>query len=47
VTCSFCDFRYECWKGLQEKPSIPSKAQFPKMVSYVSISEEYSDGQKN
>ena len=47
ITCSFCDFKYECWKGLEERPSIPSKAQFPKMVSYVSIKEEYKNGQKN
>ena len=40
TTCSFCDFKYACWEGLQEKPSVMSKAQFPKMVSYVSINKE-------
>tara|TARA_R100000231_G_scaffold85032_1_gene64629 strand:- start:573 stop:1439 length:867 start_codon:yes stop_codon:yes gene_type:complete len=43
TTCSFCDFKHDCWENLEERPAIMSKAQFPKMVSYVSISEEYKD----
>ena len=36
-TCGFCDFRFECWKTLEEKPSKVSKAKEPKIVPYVSI----------
>lgn len=35
--CSWCSYRYACWPGLEEKPSIPSKAENPPMVSYVKI----------
>lgn len=35
--CSWCSYRYACWPGLQEMPSIPSKAENPPMVSYVKI----------
>ena len=31
-TCGFCDFRFECWKTLEEKPSKVSKAKEPKIV---------------
>jgi hypothetical protein len=35
--CSWCSYRYKCWEGLQEKPSLVSKAANPPMVSYVKI----------
>ena len=38
--CSFCDFRKACWEGLKELPSVKSKAQFPKIVSYVELGKE-------
>jgi hypothetical protein len=34
-TCSFCDFRFACWKSLVEEPSRVSKAKEPKRMSYV------------
>ena len=34
-TCSFCDFRFACWKSLVEEPSRVSKAKEPKKMSYV------------
>tara|TARA_R100001594_G_scaffold54422_1_gene87970 strand:- start:13859 stop:14722 length:864 start_codon:yes stop_codon:yes gene_type:complete len=39
--CIFCDFRHDCWKGLKELPAVMSKAQFPKIVSYVKLAKEY------
>jgi hypothetical protein len=35
--CGWCSYRYKCWEGLQEKPSLVSKAANPPMVSYVKI----------
>ena len=35
-TCSFCEFRFACWDGLEEKPSVMSQAKNPKVVAYVS-----------
>lgn len=39
--CTFCDFRKACWPNLIEAPQAGSKAQFPKMVQYVELKEEY------
>ena len=33
--CSFCEFRFECWKTLEEKPAVMSQAKNPKIVGYV------------
>jgi len=38
--CTFCDFRKACWEDLVELPAVKSKAQFPKMVSYVELNEK-------
>ena len=35
--CSWCSFRHACWPGLQERPSLVSKAEQPPMVSYTEI----------
>ena len=35
--CGWCSYRYSCWPGLEERPSIPSKAENPPMVAYVKI----------
>ena len=35
--CSWCSFRHTCWPGLQERPSLVSKAEQPPMVSYTEI----------
>ena len=35
--CSWCSFRHACWPGLQERPSLVSKAEQPPMVSYTQI----------
>ena len=40
TTCSFCRYKYSCWKDLQELPSIMSQAKEPKIVSYVEIAKE-------
>jgi len=39
-TCSFCDYRKDCWPTLQEKPMIKSKASSPKVIDYVYIEEK-------
>ena len=38
--CTFCDFRKACWEDLVALPAVKSKAQFPKMVSYVELNEK-------
>lgn len=38
--CSFCSYRFSCWDGLKEIPSLVSQAKEPKIVSYVYIDKE-------
>jgi len=40
--CGFCRYKFACWPGLQERPSVKSQAKQPKTVSYVSLAEEYA-----
>ena len=42
--CGFCRFRFACWPELKELPAVKSQAKQPKMVAYVSLSEEYING---
>ena len=35
--CGWCDYRYKCWPGLQEMPSLVSQAEMKPMVAYVKI----------
>ena len=42
--CGFCRFRFACWPELKELPAVKSQAKQPKMVAYVSLSEEYVNG---
>ena len=37
IECSWCSFRHACWPGLQERPSVVSKAENPPMVSYTEL----------
>lgn len=37
--CGWCDYRYKCWPGLVEQPSLVSQAEEKPMVSYVQIKE--------
>ena len=37
MECSWCSFRHTCWPGLQERPSVVSKAENPPMVSYTKL----------
>ena len=39
--CVFCRYRFACWPGLEERPSVVSQAKQPKTVAYVSLAEEY------
>ena len=39
--CKFCDYRYDCW-NLTDKPAVMSKAQTPKIVSYISMVDNVS-----
>ena len=38
--CRFCSYRQECW-DITERPSVMSRAKEPKMVSYLTLKEEY------
>ena len=38
--CRFCSYRQECW-DIIERPSVMSRAKEPKMVSYLTLKEEY------
>ena len=40
--CVFCRYRFACWPGLEERPSVVSQAKQPKTVAYVSLAEEYA-----
>lgn len=40
MPCKFCDFKFSCWPGLVERPSIPSKAKDPKTEYYTHIENE-------
>ena len=42
--CTFCDFKNACWPNLIEAPQVKSKAQYPKLVQYVELLEEYNNG---
>jgi len=35
--CGWCDYRYKCWPGLVEQPSLVSQAEIKPMVAYVQI----------
>lgn len=39
-TCAFCSYRFECWKTLEEKPSMVSKAKEPKIMPYIKLKGE-------
>ena len=39
--CGFCSYKHDCWPGLIEKAAVKSQAKQPKIVSYVSLAEEY------
>jgi len=41
TSCSFCNYRKDCWPDVQELPSVVSKAKEPKMVNYVELADEY------
>lgn len=38
--CTFCSFKFKCHKGLQARPSIPSKAKEPPIQYYTHIAGE-------
>ena len=41
INCKFCDYRYDCW-NLTDKPAVMSKAQTPKIVSYIDFVDNVS-----
>jgi len=43
--CTFCDYRYACWPNVKELPAVKSQAKEPKMVHYVELVEEKSNGE--
>jgi hypothetical protein len=40
--CQWCSYRYKCWPGLKEMPSLVSQAEDKPIVSYVKIDEKYA-----
>lgn len=38
--CTFCSYRFDCWKNLKELPSVMSQAKSPKTVAYVEMKGE-------
>tara|TARA_X000001388_G_scaffold21382_1_gene14367 strand:+ start:4414 stop:5265 length:852 start_codon:yes stop_codon:yes gene_type:complete len=36
-SCGFCNYKQDCWEGLQSLPAVKSKAKEPKIVDYVSM----------
>ena len=38
--CRFCSYRQDCW-DITERPAVKSQAREPKMVSYLSLAEEF------
>ncbi len=38
--CGWCSYRYKCWEGLEERPSLVSRAENPPMVAYVHIAKK-------
>ena len=38
--CRFCSYRQACW-DLTERPAVKSQAKEPKIVSYITMAEEY------
>ena len=43
VSCSFCNYRKDCWPTLQELPAVKSQAKNPKIVSYIELRKEYKN----
>jgi hypothetical protein len=41
--CGWCSYRYKCWEGLEERPSLVSRAENPPMVSYVHIAKKEAE----
>ncbi len=35
--CTFCSYRFDCWKGLKELPAVMSQAKSPKTVAYIEM----------
>jgi hypothetical protein len=40
--CQWCSYRYKCWPGLKEMPSLVSQAEDKPIVAYVKIDEKYA-----
>ena len=41
VSCSFCNYRKDCWPDLMELPAVKSQARDPKIVNYIELADEY------
>jgi hypothetical protein len=45
--CQWCSYRYACWEGLEERPSLVSRAENPPTVSYVFIKKKENESKDN
>ena len=39
--CRFCNYRFDCWDSLTERPAVKSQAKNPPTVAYVELAKEY------
>jgi hypothetical protein len=40
--CTFCSYRFDCWKTIQELPALMSQAKSPKTVAYIELAQNVS-----
>jgi hypothetical protein len=45
--CQWCSYRYACWEGLEERPSLVSRAENPPTISYVFIKKKENESKDN
>ena len=40
TNCKFCNYRFDCWPNMVERPAVKSQAKSPPMVAYVELRKE-------
>ena len=40
TNCKFCNYRFDCWPNIVERPAVKSQAKSPPMVAYVELRKE-------
>lgn len=39
--CGFCDYKVECWPGVEHLPTLPSEAKNPRFKYYTYVAEKW------